>query len=243
MYLKTGSILTIDDCIALVCFGLCFVGYVYVIGHPPTGKTTLRGAMHVWRRRWMDSMTRRDVRMMDTQLIGHIMQSLTFFASSSILILAGLVAAFSAADNAATTLSALPFTLLMTADQFAIRLVLPTSFIVYAFFVFTTGLRQFNYTCVLIGALSSAPDSQERAQFIEQAATIMGLGTNNFNAGIRSYYFALASLSWFVHPYALVTSTLCVTLILYRRQMVSPTLQALMSFTEQDQTRSKIADQ
>lgn len=216
------------DGIGLGVFAVCFLSYVWVQKRPADRLMTLNHIMNIWRVRWMDSLTTRDVRIMDTQLLGHIMHSVTFFASTSILVLAGLAAAFGAADRAAAALSGIPFILPLTGEQFAIRLLLPTAFFVYAFFVFTMGIRQFNYVCVLMGALSNFPESEERQRYVAQAAEVLGYGSENFNAGLRSYYFALASMGWFFHPLALAGFSIAVSLLLLIRQTSGRTRRTLL---------------
>ena len=44
---------------------------------------------------------------------------------------------------------------------------------------------------------------------------------------MRTYYFGLAALSWFVHPYLLVALTVAVVLVVYRREFRSRTLETI----------------
>lgn len=223
------SLGTLLDWVALGTFVACFVTYDLTMRlSPQFGRPTLRTAMHAWRIRWMSSLTERENRIMDAQLLGHIIQSMTFLASTSVLVLAGLAAAFGTSQTAASMISDLPFTYVMTPNQFAFRLLLPSCLMVYAFFVFTTGLRQFNYACVMVGALPTKFNPDEKTYFVEDAAQVLGLGTNNFNAGVRSFYFALASLSWFFHPVAFIIASISVTILLYRRQTSSDILRAVL---------------
>ncbi|HBC06203.1 MAG TPA: hypothetical protein DC046_01315, partial [Rhodospirillaceae bacterium] len=59
------------------------------------------------------------------------------------------------------------------------------------------------------------------------AATILSRAQDNFNRGLRSYYFALALLPWFIHPLMLFGTTVWVLLVLYRRDFRSVTLKTL----------------
>ena len=52
-----------------------------------------------------------------------------------------------------------------------------------------------------------------RKAFAKSAAKVANLAGDAFNQGLRSYYFALAVLSWFVHPVAfIVVSAIVVTI-------------------------------
>ena len=50
---------------------------------------------------------------------------------------------------------------------------------------------------------------------------------NAFNFGLRAYYFAMGALAWFVHPLALVGSTIWVVIVLYKREFQSKALEAM----------------
>ena len=62
-------------------------------------------------------------------------------------------------------------------------------------------------------------------------ATLMGklssLGSQHFNDGVRGYYFALATLSWFVHPLVYIAVISWVVIVLHRRDFRSKLLQHL----------------
>lgn len=53
------------------------------------------------------------------------------------------------------------------------------------------------------------------------------LAGDEFNRGIRSYYFGFAALGWFVHPGFFAAMTLLVLVVLWRRDFRSHTLHAL----------------
>ena len=72
---------------------------------------------------------------------------------------------------------------------------------VFAYFKFTWALRQYNFLSILIGAApdrAAPPDALERhAQKFAQLSTLAG---DEFNGGIRAYYFGFAALGWFASP-------------------------------------------
>jgi uncharacterized membrane protein len=49
----------------------------------------------------------------------------------------------------------------------------------------------------------------------------------DFNQGLRAFYFALAAIAWFFHPWLSVASSLLVVCILRQREFRSRTLLAL----------------
>ena len=62
---------------------------------------------------------------------------------------------------------------------------------------------------------------------VARAARISDIATRHFNSGIRAYYFGLAALAGFVHPWLLVGATVLVIAVLWRREFYSATLAAL----------------
>jgi uncharacterized membrane protein len=47
------------------------------------------------------------------------------------------------------------------------------------------------------------------------------------NHGLRAFYFALAALTWFLHPWLFVAASAFVVYVLYQREFHSTTLHAL----------------
>ena len=102
---------------------------------------------------------------------------------------------------------------------------------IYAFFKFAWSLRQFNFASVLIGAapLHDRIEALERDSIVARSARMNTNAVSGFNSGVRAYYFGLAALSWFVHPWAFMAASTWVVLVLYRREFHSFTLRTLTS--------------
>ena len=176
----------------------------------------------VLRRRWMERMLERDVRIPDTMLLGHSMQSCTFFASTTVLVLAGLVGSFGAADHAHQMLSGLGFTVQTSLALFQAKLMVLGGIFIFAFFKFTWALRQFNYCVALLGSVPNPPVSKKgRKVLAGPIAGMLSLALAEFNSGIRAYYLALAALTWMIDPKAFIVATAGVLLVLGRRQIAS----------------------
>ncbi|CAN5169606.1 hypothetical protein BH09PSE1_BH09PSE1_13810 [soil metagenome] len=68
------------DWLALALFFLCWLGYdplLRVIAHR---SGALNEDMLTIRHAWMSAMTRREIRLLDSQLLGHSINSASFFA-------------------------------------------------------------------------------------------------------------------------------------------------------------------
>jgi uncharacterized membrane protein len=61
---------------------------------------------------------------------------------------------------------------------------------------------------------------------------MLSLALTSFNGGIRAFYFAVAWLAWFVHPYAFIATTAVMVTVLYKRQTHSRSQAAVMTYLE-----------
>jgi uncharacterized membrane protein len=220
--------ITLPDLVALSWFVLIWLGYT--IGQdgpwPQFG-----GVNHHLRRvrvTWISRALEREIRLMDSQLVGHTMNSVTFFASTTMLILAGLVGLLGNVDRVYTIADRLTFTIKTSPALFETKLLVLIGIFIFAFFQFTWALRQYNYTCALIGAAPAAPlAADHRDALAETVAAVMTHAVTSLNGGLRAYYFALAVLTWFIHPWMfLVTSNLVVAILIWR-QLWSGTARAI----------------
>jgi uncharacterized membrane protein len=120
----------------------------------------------------------------------------------------------------------IPYVVVATHAEWELKILVLIVIFVYAFFKFAWSLRQFNYSITLIGAAPppSQADSLDAQAFAVGAAEVIALAVSNFNRGMRGYYFALAALSWFLHPLLFAVSTLWVVAVVYRREFRSHTL-------------------
>jgi uncharacterized membrane protein len=99
---------------------------------------------------------------------------------------------------------------------------------VYAFFKFAWCYRLFTYCAVLIGA-APLPDAltPQAYDHADRLARLHSLAAQHFNSGLRSYFFALATLGWFLHPFVFIVATSWVTWVVYRREFRSRSFNIL----------------
>ncbi|PWR18967.1 DUF599 domain-containing protein [Zavarzinia compransoris] len=220
---------TAPDLLALGLFGAVWFGYEPGLNLVGRRFRTINFTMKVVRRHWMENMAKREMRVADAALMGHVMNSAAFFASTTVLIAAALLGALAGLDGLQQTVESLDFTTRTTRGLFEVKVLLPLAVFVAGFFRFSWALRQFNYAIALIGA-TPGPQQAERAEMDTMAdltADVLSQGAQSFNGGIRAYYFALAALFWFGGPYAFTLATLAVVVTLLRRQISSRTAVAI----------------
>ena len=74
--------MTYLDWLGLALFFLCWLGYGPLLKVLAHRSGSLNDDMLTVRHAWMTAMTRREVRLLDSQLLGHSINSGSFFASS-----------------------------------------------------------------------------------------------------------------------------------------------------------------
>ena len=217
------------DLAAPLIFLLCWTGYVGLADGPLAAGRSLMSRIHEHREIWMRRMLMRENRIVDMQVIIILTQSNAFFASSSVLIVGGALAMLGAREQAMAVLAELPFATHTPPVLWELKVLLVLSVFVYAFFKFTWSLRQFNYLAILIGAAPppASAGSPESAVYAHNAALVASRAAEHFNKAMRSFYFGLAAISWFLQPVLFMVLSALVVLVVYRREFRSHTLQAL----------------
>ena len=216
------------DWLSLAIFFACWAGYAWFSEHSRWSDNGLIRTTQFYRMAWAKSMLEREIRVTDAALIGNLMTSVSFYANTTIYIIAGLIAALGASDKLISVTADLPFGGAGNRELLEIKLGLVLISFVFAYFKFTWSLRQFNLLSILVGA---APLGKAGEPEIETFAQRLG-GANNlagddFNRGIRAYYFGLAASGWLLHPLFLAVLALCILIVLYRRDFSSATLAIL----------------
>jgi uncharacterized membrane protein len=218
--------------IAVVWFILCWAGYTRYASWRARDTACLASVLHLYRQDWMRRMLLRDNRIADANVIGNLERNASFFASSTLIILAGILTALGASDRAVSLLADLPFAQPVSRGLSEIKLFALAVVFVYAFFTFSWCMRQYNFAAVLVASAPMAGErnvnDQERKSFAERAARVISMAANQFNFGLRAYYFGMATLAWFVHPWLFMGVTAGVVLILYRREFHSDVLEVMV---------------
>lgn len=147
-----------------------------------------------------------------------------------------------ASDRALSLLADLPLVQQASQGMSEIKLLCLALVFVYAFFTFSWCMRQYNFAAVLVGSAPMIGERQvselERKAFASRAARVLSLAANQFNLGLRSYYFGMAMLSWFVSPWMFMLLSIGVVFILYRREFHSHVLE-VMVFTPTESVQSE----
>ena len=218
--------------LAVIWFVFCWAGYTRYATWKGRDTPCLASVMHLYREDWMRRLLMRDSRIADASVIGSLERNASFFASSTLIILAGILTVLGSSDRAVSLLADLPFVQVATREMSEIKLLCMCVVFVYAFFTFSWCMRQYNFAAVLIGSAPMVGErhvtEQERRAFAERTARVISLAANQFNFGLRAYYFGLAMLAWFIAPWLFMLVTAGVVFILYRREFNSEVLEVMV---------------
>jgi uncharacterized membrane protein len=218
------------DIAALIFFVVAWVSYAVFAWKRGHVVPSLHNRMDFYRREWMVRMIERDNRMVDVNVMRNVTRSSQFFASTTMLILGALIALTGYVQQTLDVVSGLPFTMKASARLLEIKIALLVAIFVYAFFKFSWAIRQLNFCGIIVAAAPKMPkdNPEQYAPLINTIGKITSYAGENFNNGLRAYYFALAALAWFLHPALMLLGTAWVISVLYHREFASRTLRAML---------------
>ena len=220
-----------QDWAALALFFFGWVAYAQFASRRAKVERTLLASTNHFRKLWMMQVTHRDQRIVDAAVTQNLASSPSFWASTTILVLGGLLAVLGTSEKATELVKDLPFAARTSMLVFDIKIVVMLCVFVYAFFRFTWSMRVYSFGAILVGAAPNVEhfDSGEadRDAFAERAGKLMGMAAESFADGLRAYYMSFAVIGWFISPMAFALATLAVLWVLYRREFRSDVLAVL----------------
>jgi uncharacterized membrane protein len=230
--IELGRLLPGPDWLALAAYFAGWAGYALFAKRRALTRPSILGSSNRWRRHWMLQSTHREVRVLDGVVVQHMSSSASFFASTTILIIGGLLAVLGTTEKASDLVRELPFAARTSLLVFDLKVAVLAAVFVYAFFRFTWSIRLYSMGALLV---ASAPerdaitDEAERQAFADRAGRLMGMAAESFNDGLRAYYLSFAAVSWFFSPWAMLVATAGVLFVLYRREFRSEVVRVLES--------------
>lgn len=208
------------DVVAVLVFLGVWQGLSWWIEHPTAKHPSVTVLMSEYRRKWMMVMVVRDPRIFDAQMMMSLRQGTSFFASTSLLAMGGLLALIGNVDplqNVTMQIGHLetPAAMLQT------KLILVLVLLGNAFLKFVWSNRVFGYCTVMMGSVPSDPADAQAVPLARKAAELNIRAALNFNRGLRSMYFALAAIAWIAGAWALLAACLVVGYLVWSREFAS----------------------
>ena len=199
----------------------------WVIENPPKSRPSVTVLMSQRRRDWMQVFVHREPRIFDSQILGSLRQGTSFFASTCIFAIGGVLALIKNTDplrgvTADVTAMAIPALVIQ------IKLGLVALFLTNAFLKFVWANRVFGYCAVMMSAVPNDPKDPLAHSRAAQAGELNIRAALSFNRGLRAMYFALGALAWLLGPVALIVTTFIVSWIVGAREFGSVTRDILL---------------
>ncbi|MGE0828952.1 MAG: DUF599 domain-containing protein [Hyphomonadaceae bacterium] len=216
------------DIAAFAIFAFTWIFYEALLKRFSGGRGGINRDMEFIRAEWMRRMLARENRIADSNLIGHLLSSASFFASTNLLIIAAAMGVLFGGEammqglRGIVIFQASPIWLL----EAKIGLVAIT--LSRGLLDFIWSIRQLNYCVAMIGAAPEAHDP-DASVYADALANVLTPALSSFNQGVRAYYFALAAAAWLVSPWAMAVSAAAAFALLARRQTGSPAAHGVRS--------------
>jgi uncharacterized membrane protein len=211
------------DVAALALFMAVWLAYEPLLRRLARGRHVINGDMVAIRRAWMRQMVGRPaMRLLDSQLVGHVLNSASFFASSNLILIAGAAGLLFGGEGAYRRIVDVPLLADTPPMLFGLKLALLAATLARGLLAFIWSIRQLNYCAAVIGA---APRDGEEAMlqaYADAAESILTPALSASNAGVRGYYFALAAAAWLFGPFLFIAVTVGAVALLAWRQAASP---------------------
>ena len=203
-------------------------------------RTISRGSLNrqlsIVRKQWLRLSIRRGQKPFDAILLGHIVNSIAFFGSATMIVIAGVVTLFVNVKSVYGMTSELMLTSSSSLSLFVLHVTVLTAILAICFFSFTYALRKLIYVLALVGTLPEGdlePHAEDcRIRMVDDAAEVLSEALVTFNLGIRGYYYAIAALGLFVSPHLSIALTFVATFVLMYRQIGTRTAGAVHSYVD-----------
>jgi uncharacterized membrane protein len=192
----------------------------WLIEHPPAARPSVTKIMSENRREWLRVFIHRDPRIFDSQIMASLRQGTSFFASTCVLAIGGVLALVANTDPlrgvaAEVSMGDVP------AVVWQVKLGLVAILLTDGFLKFVWANRVFGYCSVMMASVPNDPNDPDCIPRAAQAAELNIRAAINFNRGLRSMYFALGALAWLLGAVPLIIATLLVVWVVWSREFAS----------------------
>ena len=222
------AMLTTVDGVALVTFLLAWLLYEPILQMARRPGSTIHTNMPVIRRAWMRNLVARENQFMDGQLLGQVLSSSTFLASSNLLLMAAATSTLFHGEDSYRSAAALGVLKTSSRELFELQIGLIVLALARGLLAFIWAIRQLNYC---LAALGGSPHKGGRRASAEAYANafsrLLNPALSAFGVGVRGYYFAAVAAAWLFGPWTFLCATVAALALLLWRQTFSPAAAAI----------------
>ena len=219
------------DIAGLVIFVFCWLGYEPFLRRIAKSRGLITKDLSVVRRAWMKEMTVREVKLFDSNLMAHAVNSATNFSSANLLLIAAVAGVLFGGHLPLKSMTALGFDVSST-QLFQIKLALVLVCLSRGLLDFIWSLRQMNFCAAAMGSLRENMDADTAAKFGNAVTNILEPAMTSFSQGVRAYYFSLAAAAWLWGPIYLSIASIGAVILLGWRQSRSQSAKGLRQLRE-----------
>jgi len=217
------------DVLSLILFIVSWLGYTWFAKAKAKKTDCIARCLHQHRIHWMYEIITREIRVGEAALLANLERNIAFFASSTLLVIAGVLTLFSQVEHLESVLTSIPFAQNPTHFEIQIKLSLLALIFILSFFQFTWSMRQYGFLNVMVGAapIDLEGKNENLRKYAKEMAVVQDQAAHSYNYGLRSYYFSIAAICWFFHPGLFVFASLFVVYTLYNREFKSKAVRAI----------------
>jgi uncharacterized membrane protein len=140
------------DYIGLALFAVAWLGYYGLVERSRFASRTLNALMNRYRWDWMQQMEQRDLRIIDTQIMGSLQHGTAFFASTSLIAIGAAATLLRATDNVLQMFGDPPLAPVPSRGLWDTKVIGLAVIFIYAFYKFSWSYRLLNYAAIMLGA-------------------------------------------------------------------------------------------
>jgi uncharacterized membrane protein len=213
--------MSLADTFAGAVFIACWLIYQPLLQQMTGGKGAINIDMRAVREAWMRRLMARENRIMDATLLGHLLNSASFFASTNLLVIAAAGGLLFGGEQMLDNLRGLSAGAPAPSWLLAVKVALVVAALGRGLLDFIWAIRQLNFCLALVGAAPERSEVEHHEGFIRAATQVLSPAFSSFNKGVRAYYFALAAAAWLISPWAMAVAAALTLALLLRRQVSS----------------------
>lgn len=180
---------------------------------------------------WMrETLTRDNNFIGDAAIIGHTINSASFFGSANLIVIIGLGGAlFMTPDYGGGNGLIAMFAAADPVWLFQSKVLLVIATLLRGLSDFIWAVRQLNYCLGAIGASPARQEERDIDAWTNALTMVLNPALRSFSVGVRSYYFTVAAAFWFLGPIAFLLATAFGVGLLVWRQSWSDTAKGIMA--------------
>jgi len=219
------------DAAGLAVFTFCWLGYEPFLQKISKKSGLITKDLSIVRQAWMREMTVRELKLFDSNLMAHAVNSATHFSSANLILMAAIAGVLFSSHLPLKSVEALGFDV-SSPLLFQIKLALIVICLTRGLLNFIWAIRQMNYCAAAMGSLPEYMDAGTAKRFGDALSGIIEPAMSNFSQGVRGYYFSIAAAAWLFGPIYLITASLGAIALLGWRQSRSKAARALRQLRE-----------